>query len=377
MQEKRGSQWLKLIDQYAGAFMLAVLAGLLRIKTKLSVTKDKEPQVYLLICIGAIGDLILLTEAARLQFKDKSIVLACSNANLACARMYQNFYADIVPIDIRSVLDIHRICQKHKINVIYDSTQWANIAPVQVGLARLFGNGLVAIGFKTLSAVRNDAYTQVMPHSVDLHEVLNFMNLLAGREMHQSNDVLPSILSQQYQKLQYRSTKKVLFHMWPSGTRAYLKEWPESYWVELAHHFYKRGYQIYLCGASADNDRNRAFMAKAGLNNVHNIAGIYDLTDLSAFIANEIECAISVNTGILHLVASLGVPLIGLHGPTNPMRWGPLGLNAVPLLPESGNFAYLHYGFEYPETDATAYALDRLTVQQVIKAFEKLSSQES
>lgn len=377
MQEKRGSQWLKLIDRYAGALMLAVLAGLLRIKTKLSGTKDKEPQVYLLICIGAIGDLILLTEAARLQLKDKSVVLACSNANLACARMYQNFYANILPIDIRSVLDIHRICQQHKINVIYDSTQWANIGPLQVGLARLFGNGLVAIGFKTLSAVRNDAYTLVVQHSAGVHEVLNFMNLLAGREMHQSNNLLPGVLSQQYQQHQYRRTQKVLFHMWPSGTRAYLKEWPESYWVELAHYFYKRGYQIYLCGASADKDRNRAFMAKAGLNNVYNIAGIYELTDLSAFIVNEIECAISVNTGILHLVSSLGVPMIGLHGPTNPMRWGPLGVNAVTLLPETGNFAYLHYGYEYPETDAAAYALDRLTVRQVVKAFENLSRQES
>lgn len=377
MQEKRGSQWLKLIDRYAGGILLAILTGLLRIKTKPSGTQSKEPQVCLLICIGAIGDLILLTEAARLQLKDKSVVLACSNANLACARMYQNFYANILPIDIRSVLDIHRICQQHKINVIYDSTQWANIGPLQVGLARLFGNGLVAIGFKTLSAVRNDAYTLVVPHSAGVHEVLNFMNLLAGREMHQSNNVLPGVLSQQYQQHQYRRTQKVLFHMWPSGTRAYLKEWPESYWIDLAHDFYKRGYQIYLSGAPADKDRNRAFMAKAGLNNLHNIAGSYDLTALSAFIANEIECAISVNTGILHLVASLGVPIIGLHGPTNPMRWGPLGVNAVALLPETGNFAYLHYGHEYPETDAAAYALNRLTVQQVVKAFENLSRQES
>lgn len=357
--------------------MLAILAGLLRIKTKPSGTQFKEPKVYLLICIGAIGDLILLTEAARVQLNGKCVVLACSNANLACARMYQDFYAGIVPIDIRSVLDVHRICQKHKVNVIYDSTQWANIGPLQVGLARLFGNGLGAIGFKTLSAIRNDAYTQVVPHSAELHEVVNFMNLLAGHEKYQSNNVLPSVLSQQYQRHQYRRTQKVLFHMWPSGTRAYLKEWPESYWVELAHHFYERGYQIYLCGASADKDRNTAFMAKAGLNNLHNIAGSYDLTALSAFIANEIECAISVNTGILHLLASLGVPIIGLHGPTNPMRWGPLGVNAVALLPETGNFAYLHYGYEYPETDAAAYALDRLTVQQVVKAFEKLSRQES
>jgi len=64
--------------------------------------------------------------------------------------------------------------------------------------------------------------------------------------------------------------------------------------------------------------------------------------------------------------------VIGLHGGVNPERWGPLGSNAISLLPESGHFAYLHYGFEYPEDDAQAYSLDKLTVAQVIGAIETL-----
>lgn len=377
MQEKRGSILLRHVDRYLGTLLLVGLVPLLWVCSFFKRAQTEQTPVCLVVCLGAIGDLILLTEAVRAQLSGKKVFLACSKGNLACAKMYLDVYADIDVVDIRSLLDVYKICRKHGVDVVYDSTQWANIGPVQVGLARLLNSDLLTVGFKTGALLRNRAYTQVVVHSSELHEFANFTNLLSGREAIRSNSDLSLMLSQAYRQTVHRDTKKVLFHMWPSGTRAYLKEWPESYWIDLAHDFYKRGYQIYLSGAPADKDRNRAFMAKAGLNNLHNIAGSYDLTALSAFIANEIECTISVNTGILHLVASLGVPIIGLHGPTNPMRWGPLGVNAVALLPETGNFAYLHYGHEYPETDAAAYALNRLTVQQVVKAFENLSRQES
>jgi heptosyltransferase-2 len=182
------------------------------------------------------------------------------------------------------------------------------------------------------------------------------------------------MLSQAYGQVVNRDTHNVLFHMWPSGARAYLKEWPEAYWIELARYFDAKGYKVYLSGAPIDKPQNEAFICKAGVKGLVNIAGAYDLSELAAFVQHEIECAVSVNTGILHLVASLKVPLIGLHGPTNPLRWGPLGVNATALLPASGNFAYLNYGFEYPKDDATAYALDKLTVQQVIDAFEHQSA---
>lgn len=377
MSGQRGSKLLKLLDRYAGYLILAIMAVLLHIKSWLNNADTKEPQTYLLICFGAIGDLIILTEAARIQWGTKRVVLACSSSNLPCAMMYQDFYQSIELIDTFSILDVHRVCKVHKIDVIYDSTQWANIGPLQVGLARLLNRELAAIGFQAQSSVRNYAYTRVVQHSANVHEVLNFMNLLSPLTIYKTNDVLPTVLSRAYQRHPCRATHKVLFHMWPSGARACLKEWPESYWIELAHYFHKLQYQIYLSGAPADKARNTAFIAKLGLDNLNNIAGLYDLTKISDFIASEIECAICVNTGILHLVASLGVPLIGLHGPTNPLRWGPLGSNSVALLPASGRFAYLHYGFEYPEDDKEAYALDRLSVGQVTSAFELLNKQES
>lgn len=372
MKEKRGSTLLKRLDHYVGGACLAILVPLVWLLSILRPGKQANPNVYLVVCIGAIGDLILLTEAVRSQLQGKQVFLACSKSNLVCARMYNDVYAGIDLIDIRSLLDIYRVCKKRDVDTVYDSTQWANIGPVQTGLARLLKRGLVSVGFRTESLVRNGVYSYLVSHSPAVHETANFMNLLAGHEVVQTNTQLQAILSSPYQQLGRRDTYKVLLHMWPSGARAYLKEWPESYWIELARYFLRIGYRVYLSGAPVDKPRNDAFIRKAGLSDLVNIAGAYDLSALSVFVRDEIECAVSVNTGILHLVASLGVPIIGLHGPTNPVRWGPLGANSMTLLPESGNFAYLNYGFEYPVDDADAYALDQLTVQQVIGAFEQL-----
>ena len=378
MQEKRGSKWLRLLDRYCGSLLLGLLSTFLWVKRLLASNSLRiEPRACLVICIGAIGDLILLTEAVRSQLQGKQVFLICSKSNLACARMYNDVYAGIDVIDIRSLLDVYRICKKRGVGTVYDSTQWANIGPVQTGLARLLKRGLVSVGFRTESLVRNGVYSYLVSHSSAVHETANFMNLLTGRELVQTNTQLQAVLSSPYRQSGRRDTRKVLLHMWPSGARAYLKEWPESYWIELAGYFVRMGHRVYLSGAPVDKPRNDAFIRKAGLSDLVNIAGAYDLSALSVFVRDEIECAVSVNTGILHLVASLGVPIIGLHGPTNPVRWGPLGANAVALLPESGNFAYLNYGFEYPVADADAYALDQLTVQQVISAFEQLKQVKS
>lgn len=374
MQEKRGSQLLRIMDRYLGSLLLSVLDVLLCAKRIFSHRQKGEPHALLVVCLGAIGDLILLTEAVKSQLQGKQVFLACSRANLACAQMYQDVYAGIDVIDIRSLLNLHSICKRRDVDVIFDSTQWANIGPVQVGLACLLSRNSVTFGFQTKSGLRNAAYSHVVPHSNKLHEVANFINLLSGRASVLPGQQLAPWLSAPYQKQAYRNTLKVLFHMWPSGARAYLKEWPEAYWIELARHFESQGCRIYLSGSPADKPRNNAFIGKATNSALVNIAGAYDLTELSAFIANEIECVVSVNTGILHLAASLGVPLVGLHGPTNPVRWGPLGSNAVSLVPESGNFAYLNYGFEYPKEDVAAYALDQLSVVQVIGAVEHLKS---
>ena len=52
------------------------------------------------------------------------------------------------------------------------------------------------------------------------------------------------------------------------------------------------------------------------------------------------------------MAAAIGVPLVALHGPTNPKRWGPVSSHAINLVPEpvpdDVRVGYLNLGFEFP-----------------------------
>ncbi len=72
----------------------------------------------------------------------------------------------------------------------------------------------------------------------------------------------------------------------------------------------------------------------------------------------------------MHLGALVGAPTIGLHGATNPQRWGPVGPRCISLVPHKGEFGYLNLGFEYPPGAQTA--MQWLPVEDVIKALDNL-----
>ena len=80
----------------------------------------------------------------------------------------------------------------------------------------------------------------------------------------------------------------------------------------------------------------------------------------------------------MHLAALLGVPLIALHGPTNPDRWGPnypgqtTEVSPIVLGPgrDQGG-AYLNLGFEYPENPT--YLMNQISSQELVEALRKFS----
>jgi ADP-heptose:LPS heptosyltransferase len=107
------------------------------------------------------------------------------------------------------------------------------------------------------------------------------------------------------------------------------------------------------------------------------LAGKVDLVTTAAYLQKSAG-VVSVNTGTMHLAALLGVPLVALHGPTDPDRWGPIypgstsELTPIILGPgrnEGG--AYLNLGFEYPKNPA--YLMNQISVHDVVEALRKFS----
>jgi heptosyltransferase I len=79
---------------------------------------------------------------------------------------------------------------------------------------------------------------------------------------------------------------------------------------------------------------------------VTDTAGKHSLEEL-ADLLGAATCVVSVNTGIAHLAAAVGVPTITLNGPTAGRRWGPIGPRAVGVDSGLAGCGYLDFGWEY------------------------------
>ncbi|HEY6352585.1 MAG TPA: lipopolysaccharide heptosyltransferase I [Candidatus Angelobacter sp.] len=71
------------------------------------------------------------------------------------------------------------------------------------------------------------------------------------------------------------------------------------------------------------------------------------------------------DTGPLHLAAALGIPVVGLFGPTDPARTGPFGTGAVALRHQESKTTFSHH--KHPDE-----GLLKITVDEVVSAARHL-----
>ena len=93
------------------------------------------------------------------------------------------------------------------------------------------------------------------------------------------------------------------------------KLWPQSHWVALGERLAAAGFSLVLPGGT-DEERARA-QALANRMPSARAAPPLDLAPLAAVLAGA-SAAVGVDTGLTHLAAALGVPAVGIYGPTDP-----------------------------------------------------------
>ncbi len=103
------------------------------------------------------------------------------------------------------------------------------------------------------------------------------------------------------------------------------KRWPLAHWRQLAEKLlteYPHA-TIELFGTANDQPTTAAIANGLDPARVHDLAG---RTQLPAYVEKLGSCRLLVttDTGGMHLANALGVPLLALFGPTNPLRTGPV-----------------------------------------------------
>ncbi|MGE0443006.1 MAG: glycosyltransferase family 9 protein [Gemmatimonadales bacterium] len=92
------------------------------------------------------------------------------------------------------------------------------------------------------------------------------------------------------------------------------KQWPTRRWQELVTHLTTRGSDVVVLGGPAEA-RLGEDVAAAGAEQAASVAGAVPI-GVSGAILKRARCAVSGDTGLMHLATAVGAPVVALFGPT-------------------------------------------------------------
>lgn len=107
------------------------------------------------------------------------------------------------------------------------------------------------------------------------------------------------------------------------------KQWTVEGWVETARHLLDAGLWLIFSGGPGEAERAYIESVRSQLtegDKTLNLAGQPSLPALADLLSRA-KLFIGVDTGITHLAAAAGIPVVALFGPTSPKRWGPWPAN--------------------------------------------------
>ncbi|MGH8498942.1 MAG: glycosyltransferase family 9 protein, partial [Methylococcales bacterium] len=111
-----------------------------------------------------------------------------------------------------------------------------------------------------------------------------------------------------------------VLHMYPQWV---YKRWTVPGWVAVGQFLEQQKIRLVLSGSPADEELEYLCGIQSQLpDDTVNLAGKVSLAELAGIIRGA--CLfIGPDTGITHLAAATGIPVIALYGPTNPVKWAP------------------------------------------------------
>ena len=337
MIRQRGSPTLHYLDRYCGIPAIAIL-GSLRRKRKLP---PKIESIGLLRLAG-IGDTVLISAAVadlKDAFPKAFLTFFSGSTNLEFVKMMDGL-DQIVEVPVRNVEAGLKAIRSVPVDVMIDFGPWPRLE----ALFTLFSKSSYTIGFRASGQYRHYGYDQIADHSPNVHELENFrklVHLLGVKTIR-----LPSLRKPQKKEV-LPDSSYVVFHLWPGGRRRKLKQWPIERWIRLIEEFVASDLKVVLTGASSECSSNDAIINRVQYCDrgfVRNLAGV-SLRDTAAILASA-RLVVSVDTGVMHMAAALGAPLVALHGPSSSRRWGPTSANAVSVDSPLAGCGYISLGWE-------------------------------
>ncbi|MGA1845197.1 MAG: lipopolysaccharide heptosyltransferase I [bacterium] len=197
-----------------------------------------------------------------------------------------------------------------------------------VGLSR----GKRKIGFDRVREKANIFYNEhVRLTTLDQHAVTRYLEIprYLGVDVDEPQFFLPvsekevDSANKLLEEIGFNANKnKKIIYINPNA-RWSSKIWPWEHFRELIRALSDNGYHVLLIGGPGDREpMERAFQGLG--DRVYNLAGRTSLKSLAVLFRRG-RCLVTNDSGPMHLAVAVGLPVIALFGPSNPLRTGPFG----------------------------------------------------
>lgn len=194
------------------------------------------------------------------------------------------------------------------------------------------------IGFDT--ECRRFLLTKTTPYIENKHEIDCFLDVLKADDIDVKDnylenwiddaeiDVVKKILL--VNGFQFNSGKKVVIVHATSGNRK--KEWAKDKWAEIITWLSnEQNAQVVFNGTKNDSSTYEEIMSLVKdrlITTPINLCGCFNLRQTLAF-TKLCDLIVGCDSGNLHIAASVGIPVIGIYGPMNTIKWGAYCDNSV------------------------------------------------
>ena len=276
-------------------------------------------------------------------------MLFVSANNAGFARLLDDVDS-VVTLPVRDIPAAVKLFGAERCDVVVDFGAWPRLE----SLFAVMAHARCTIGMRTPGQHRHYAYDVVVDHGTG-HEIDNYRRLIAGAGIVSASD---PVLHTDPAAPRPLAAPYVVLHLWPGGANFHERSWPTDRWRSVAAAMNDRGFEVVLTGGPGDVVPTDALVTawRATGIRARSVAGTKPSETLVWL--RYAAGVVSVNTGVMHLAAAVGAPIVALNGPTPVRRWGPVGSASrsvvSPLIPDG----YLDLGWEHDDRYEDAIARD-------------------
>jgi ADP-heptose:LPS heptosyltransferase len=355
------------LDRYVGD----ALAMAFRVRGS-ATAKIMNPARVGIIQPTAIGDLVLasgLISHVHAQYPRAEIHLLVGPSNRAALDLLE-FHVTGHTLNFTKPASTLKAIRALELDVLVDLVPWSGLTAL---LCRFSGASLTC-GFAPEGRFRHLLFSRAVKYSRDVHQSENFRILASllgplGQYEYRLRQNFPEpAITLPYDRL-------IVCHMRPGGSQARAKAWPADRWADLASRLCDEGYAVVFSGSASDRepiDQVIAQIESPG-RECYSLAGELTLSELS-FVFQHARLVVSVDTSPLHLASAIGVPVVGIHGPTLSRQWGAISANSRSvdaLHPAAG---YINFGFE--DHPRAREVMRSISVEEVYEVASSLLAKE-